>query len=260
MANAWKQQLISKYPGSEYAKILSDPSYLESRLRTENRAEEIYNEAFSEYRNDNLDKVVEICKRAIDEFPESELVPKFMLLKAYALGPSADERELKDELMKITALYPSTEEAARASEMIAYLNRKVPDLKIEEDLEKAVQLYDTLDTSPYRFIVILKDVSLDMNRLTFDVINHNIDNYTEQNFNTRGELVNNKYLLIAVGFFDDIEAAMEYYNNFNPGSILRTTGNDDILTFIISSSNYDRLVTNQDPDRYYLFFRENYLK
>jgi len=260
MANAWKQQLISKYPGSEYAKILSDPSYLESRLRTENRAEEIYNEAYREYSNDNLDRVVEICKRAIDEFPESELVPKFMLLKAYALGPSTGERELKDELMKITDLYPSTEEAARASEMIAYLNRKVPDLKIEEDLEKAVQLYDTLDTSPYRFIIILKDVSLDMNRLTFDVINHNIDNYTEQNFNTRGELVNNEYLLIAVGFFDDIEAAMEYYNNFNPADILRTTGNDDILTFVISSSNYDRLVTNQDPDRYYLFFRENYLK
>ncbi len=260
MANAYKQQLIDKYPESAYAKILSDPAYLDSRIRTENRAEEIYNEAFREYKNENTEKVIEICERAIDEFPDSELVPKFMLLKAYAMGPSAGERKLKDELVKITELYPLSEEAGRAAEMIAYLNRRVPDLKIEEDLQKAVQLYDTLDTSPYRFIIILKDESLDMNRLTFDIINHNIDNYTDQNFNTRGELVNNKYILIAVGFFDDIETAMNYYNNFEPGQILNVTTDAEILTFIINSSNYDRLVTDGDPDRYYLFFRENYLK
>lgn len=260
MANAWKEQLVDKYPESEYAKILSDPSYLESKLRTENRAEEIYNEAFREYKNGNMERVMEISARGMDEFPESELIPKFMLLRAYALGPSAGERELKEELMKITTAFPGSEEAGRASEMIAYLNRKVPELKAEEDLEKAVQRYDTLDTSPYRFIIILEDESLDMNRLTFDVINHNIDNYTEENFNTRGELVNNDYLMIAVGFFDKIGTAMEYYNNFDPATILRTTGSDEIFTFIISSSNYDRMLEDEDPGRYYLFFRENYLK
>ncbi|MGM0666169.1 MAG: tetratricopeptide repeat protein, partial [Bacteroidota bacterium] len=135
LANAHKQQLIDKYPESAYAKILSDPAYLDSIIKIENRAEEIYNEAFREYKNENTEKVIEICEQAIDEFPDSELIPKFMLLKAYAMGPSAGERKLKDELVKITELYPMSEEAGRASEMIAYLNRKVPDLKIEEDLE-----------------------------------------------------------------------------------------------------------------------------
>ena len=260
LANTYRQQLLEKYPDSEYAKILSDPGYLESRIKIENRAEEIYNEAFTEWKSGNSAKVIQICGNAEEEFPDSELLPKFMLLKAYAMAPAVSERELRGELVKITLQYPGTDEAGRASEMIAYLDSEVPELKIEEDIEKAVQLYDTLNTAPFRFVIILKDETLDMNRLTFDVINYNIDNYTNDNYNTRGELVHNEYIMIAVGLFDDIETAMEYYNNFKPSDILRTTGQDEILSFIISSSNYNSLLTDRNPDRYYLFFRENYLK
>ncbi len=260
LANAYKQQLLEKYPESEYSKILSDPGYLESKMKIENRTEEIYNEAFREWKNGNSARVIQICGNAEEEFPDSELLPKFMLLKAYAMAPSVSERALRDVLVEITNLYPGTDEAGRASEMIAYLDRKVPELKIEEDIEKAVHLYDTLDTAPFRFIMILKDEALDMNRLTFDVINYNIDNYTNANYNTRGELVDNEYIMIAVGLFEDIQSAKEYYNNFIPSDILRTAGQDEILTFIISSSNYDSLLTDGDPGRYYLFFRENYLK
>ncbi|MDT8400801.1 MAG: tetratricopeptide repeat protein [Bacteroidales bacterium] len=260
LAGTYKQQLIDKYPESEYAMILSDPAYLESRIKEEQRAEEIYNEAFREWENGNRERVVDICSRAVGEFTDSDLLPKFMLLKAYAMAPSVSEKILRDELRAISVQYPGTEEAGRASELIAYLDSKVPELKTEEEREIAVRLYDTLSTPPFRFIMILKDETLDMNRMTFDVINYNIDNYTNENYNTRGELVANEYIMIAIGPFEDIRPAMDYYNKFNPQDILRTTGQDEILTFVISSSNYDSFLGDRDPDRYYLFFRENYLK
>ena len=260
LANSYKQQLIDRSPDSEYAKILSDPGYLDSRIKEENRAEQVYNNAFREWKNGNTEAVIDICDSAEGEFPDSDLLPKFMLLKAYALAPSVDEKRLKEELLTITTSFPGSEEAGRASEMIAYLNKKVPGLKEEEEIQIAIQLYDTLDSSPYRFIIILKEAGLDMNRLTFDVINYNIDNYTDENYNTRGELVDNKYIRITVGTFEDITTAMEYYNNFQPSEILRSTGEGEILTFIISSSNFESFTADKDADRYYLFFRENYLK
>lgn len=259
-ADIYKQQLIDGYPDSEYAKILSDPGYLESRLNEENRAERVYNNAFREWENGNPAAAIDICNNALNEFHDSELLPKFMLLKAYALAPSLNEKSLKDELMEITTMFPESEEAGRASEIIAYLNKKVPELKEEEEIQIAVQLYDTLDSPPYRFLLITKEISLDLNRLTFDVINYNIDNYTNENYNTRGELIVDKYLSITVGTFDDISTAMNYYNNFNPSEILRATGEGEILTFIISSSNYESFIADKDANRYYLFFRENYLK
>ena len=53
---------------------------------------------------------------------------------------------------------------------------------------------------------------------------------------------------------------MEYYNNFNPSEIIMNVGESEILSFIISSSNYEGLNDDKDADKYYLFFRENYLK
>lgn len=260
MANLYKEKLIENHPDDEYAKIVSDPAYLEAKTREEKRAEEVYNRAFSEWKKGNTAEVIDICTRATDTFPDSELLPKFMLLKAYAMAPGVSEKILKDELLKISTAYPGSDEAARASEMIAYLNEIMPELKEEEEIEIAVQLYDTLDTPPYRFMVILKDRDLDMNRLAFDVINYNIDNYTRENYNTRGDLVADRYIRISVGTFDDIETAMQYYKSFDHQDILSNTGQGEILKFIISSSNYDSFLDDRDADRYYLFFRENYLK
>lgn len=260
LANSSRQQLIDSHPDSEYAKILSDPNYLETRMKEANRAEEVYNEAFREWKNGNSEAVIDICNNAENEFPDSELLPKFMLLKAYARAPSVNEKTLKEELSVITSRYPDSEEATRASEMIAFINKKVPALKEEEEIKIAVQLYDTLDAPPYRFIIIFKETGLDMNRMAFDVINYNIDNYTNENYNTRGELIDDKYIQITVGTFENISSAMEYYNNFTPSDILRTTGEGEVLTFIISSTNYDSFISDKDADRYYLFFRENYLK
>jgi len=260
LAGSYKQRLIASYPESEYSKILSDPEYLEKKLREENRAEETYNEAFRQWKEGNNETALNIIENARDEFPDSELLPKYMLLKAYVIAPSVSEKELKEELVNITGLFPETEEAARASEMIAFLNKKVPELKQEEEIERAVQLYDTLDAPPYRFILIIKNKELDMNRIAFDVINYNIDNYTNENYNTRGELVDDKYIMITVGLFEDRSLAENYYNVFNPGQILQTPVEGEILTFIINSGNFDSFVTDKDADRYYLFFRENFLK
>ncbi|MDZ7739142.1 MAG: tetratricopeptide repeat protein [Bacteroidales bacterium] len=258
LAESHKERLISRHPESEYAKILSDPDYLKTRMKEANRAEEMYNSAFSLWKNGDMEAAIAICNRAPDEFPQSELLPKFMLLKAYAMGPALDEKSLKDELLRITDMYPGTDEAARASEMIAHINEKVPELKEEDEREIAVSLYDTLQTPPYRFMLVIMDKDLDINRLTFDVINYNIDNYTNENYNTRGELVDDEYISITVGTFPGIGAAMDYYKSFSPADILRNTGETEIFSFIISSSNYESLIRDKNAGRYYLFFRENY--
>jgi len=259
LAKMYKERLIRDYPESEYAKILSDPGYIESKKKEADRAMRIYEEAYSAYEQNHNETTIRICNRGLEEYPESELVPKFMLLRAYAMANSTDEKTLKQELVKIRDNYPGTEEAERAGGMIAYLNEKVPELKKEEEIQKATQIYDTLQTSPYRFIMVVKNSERDINRLTFDVINYNIDNYTNENYNTAGELVNNEYITVTVGVFEEPVTAMEYYESFSPGDVI-STQDDEIITFIISNSNYRNFTSDKDPDRYYLFFRENYLR
>ncbi len=254
-----KDILLSRFPDSEYAKILSDPNYYETLNQKNKEEENLYNEAYSNWENGMLAKVIILCDKGLTEFPEGELAAKFTLLRIYALAQEVDERTLKQELQKLTSLYPGTEESKRASELIAYLNSEVPELKQEEEKEIAKNIYLTDISGPHSFVIIIKNPKLDINRLTFDVINYNIDNYTNLNYSSRGELVDDSYIMITVEPLADEFVAADYYNRFDYASVFNNLGNAEIMIFTITPANMDVFRNDKDPDRYYLFFEDNYL-
>ena len=64
----------------------------------------------------------------------------------------------------------------------------MPELKIEEEKEIATELY-VADTIPlHSFAIVIMDPSFNINQATFDVISYNIDNYTNKNYRTEGQL------------------------------------------------------------------------
>ncbi len=257
-AQRYRDRLINGYPDSEFTLILVNPEYLQMKQKAAERAETLYDRAYDAWQGNDTALVVSICDSALIEFPGHEITPRFMLLKAYAMGPGIGERELKEQLTAITGKFPDTEEARRASELIDYLNASVPELKIEEEKQIAGEIY-TVDTSgPHFFILVIKNKSLDVNRLTFDVINYNIDNYTNENYSTRGELIDDDHIRISVGPLPDYETALAYYSLFDPGKILMNTGGAEVLKFLISPANLETLNRDRNPDRYRLFFMENY--
>jgi tetratricopeptide (TPR) repeat protein len=257
-AGRHRSSLIDHYPESDYAKILVDPDYYNTMIEKSLEAESLYNRAYDAWESEDLSLAASLCEQGINLYPESELAPKFMLLRSYAIAQTVEERVLKEELNLIAKTYPGTTEAKRASELVEYLNQEIPELKIEEERVIARDLYSSEQTGEYYFVVVLKSKSLDINRLTFDVINFNIDNYTDNNFGSKGELINDQYIRITVGPIADRENAAGYFKGFIPSEVLRSTANAEIITFIITTENLAKLNSNHDPDRYLLFFRENY--
>jgi hypothetical protein len=65
--------------------------------------------------------------------------------------------------------------------------------------------------------------------------------------------------MITVSGFTDNLQAREYYNSFEPARLIRNTTGAEILTFLINSDNLKALGQDKNPDRYFLFFNENYL-
>lgn len=254
-----KDRLLSQYPDSEYARILSDPDYYENLNQENQREENLYHEAYTNWENGKLDQAVFLCDEAIARFPDGELSPKFMLLRIYSLAQKVDERTLKQELQKLRSSFPQSDEGKRADELIAYLNSKVPELKQEEEEEIARDIYLGEVIGPHHFVIIIKDPELDINRLTFDVINFNIDNYTNENYSSRGELIDDSYIMITVGPLADEFIAAEYFNDFDYARVLNNIGETEVLTFTITPANLEVFMDDKDPDRYYIFFENNYL-
>jgi hypothetical protein len=98
-----------------------------------------------------------------------------------------------------------------------------------------------------------------MNQASFDVISYNIDNYTNKNFKTEAAVVDNKFVQIVVSGFPDLTQAMNYYRSFKPESSVRNTTGARMLTFVISTDNLEAFKVDKNPERYLLFFKDNYL-
>jgi tetratricopeptide (TPR) repeat protein len=256
----YRQRLIEKYPSSEFARILSDPEYYEKKMASLKMTEKIYQQAFESYTKENFSEVISVCDSAINNFAQDPLLPKYMLLRAYAVARISDERMFKEELNKLIKAFPATEESRKALEVIAYLNQKLPELKIEEEKEIAQGLFTLDTTAVHLFTLIIENPSFNINLATFDVISYNIDNYTNKNYRTEGMLVDNKYIMVTVSGFADYLQVMDYYRSFRYDKIVRNPSGAIMYTFLITRENLTVLNTDKNPERYLLFFKENYEK
>ena len=254
-----RQRLLERYPGSEFSRIISDPDYFNKKMAEIRLSEKRYENAYNLYTVGNFTEAIAVCDSSIIYSPTGNLAPKFMLLRAYSVARTSDERSFKEELNRLIKAWPKTAEGKKAAEMTAYLNQKLPELKIEEDKEIAAELYIADTTAIYSFVVIIMDPSFNINQASFDVISYNIDNYTNKNYRTEGILVDNKYLKITVSGFADNAQAWEYYNSFRAELHIRNASGKEIMTFLINNDNLKKLDEDKNPQRYKLFFNENYL-
>ncbi len=259
-SEAYRQRLLQKYPESEFARILSDPEYYEKIMAEQRITENLYMEAYDKYLEEKYDFSVSICDDGLTRYPKSNLAPKFMLLKAYCIAKISDERAFKEALNLVIESWPETVESKKADEIISFLNQALPELKVEEDRIIASELYLADSSAIHSFILLVADPGFNVNLATFDVISYNIDNYTNNNYKTEGQLIDNKYVMITVSGFSDYNTAFDYYNSFNVEKLVRNPRGSKILSFIISDENLKVLNNDKDPGRYQMFFNENYLK
>lgn len=259
-AEAYRQRLASLYPGSEFTLILSDPGYRSRKIAEAEMIRSHYSEAYDAYIAGNDAHASEIIENTLRDYPENELASKFMLLKAYVTGRTGDMRKLKQSLDEIIKTNPGSEEGIKAVELAAFLNKEAPEIKIEEDKKIAATLFVKDTTALLSFCLVITDNKININQVSFDVISYNIDNYTNRNFRTEGSLTDDRFIIIYVSGFSGNGEAWNYYRAFAPDKVLRNPSSAGVMTFLISSENRTILENDKNPERYLLFFRDNYLK
>ncbi len=258
-SETYRQQLLEKYPSTEFARILSDPDYYQKKVAEMKMAETLYEAAYRTYSEENFTYAISLCDEGLTKYSQNTLAPKFQLLRSYAVARISDERTFKEELNKLIKTWPLSEESKKAAEVIAYLNQKLPELKLEEEKEIAQELFKADTSIVHVFCLIIADPLFNINQATFDVISYNIDNYTNKNYRTEGTLINNNYIMIKVSGFPTFAQAMGYYNSFNKGNLVRNPTGTRMFNYIISTDNLNILSKDNNPERYLIFFEDNYI-
>jgi hypothetical protein len=110
-----KAKIISQYPNSRYAQILSNTN---PEIAALDAPEVTYNKLYKLYEKGDYRIVNEELEKGIDQFEGEEIVAKFELLKANTSGKLKGVAAYKKDLNFVALNYPNNIEGKQAEEII----------------------------------------------------------------------------------------------------------------------------------------------
>lgn len=254
----YKNLIITKFPESLYAKLLSDPEYYKQLIEKGKEADNFYEETYNLYLSGQYQQVISNAQSSITRFKGNTVLSKFALLKAMAMGKTSDPMSYRNELTKVIANYPNNEVAVQAKEMIAFLNTYKPETKQLEDIKVAEVIYNSDDKTSFLFVLVIERKE-DINQVVFDLINFNLDNFSNDHLELNNEDFGKTYKILQVKTFTDKDKAMKYFTTLNskPAALKNIKGATKIQ-FVISPANLEILKKQDNADTYLEFFKKHF--
>ena len=120
-AEEYKALIIEEYPTSRYAEILQNKPKKQDDQKID-QIEAIYKELYYIYKDDKFSDVVSQIIELAPEIKDSNLIAKFELLKAMAIGKYQSKESYKKALEYVSFNYGNTKEGQRAKEIMKQLN------------------------------------------------------------------------------------------------------------------------------------------
>ena len=120
-----KNVILTKYSETKFAQVILNPNKKgEEKEVAISEVEKVYKEMYYLYKDFKFDELIAKIDEFVATVPNSNLVPKFELLKAYAIGKYQDAEAYKIALEFVAVSYGSTEEGKKAKEIVEQLSKK----------------------------------------------------------------------------------------------------------------------------------------
>ncbi len=260
-AEKYKALIISQYPGSRFAKVLSDPNFAAAQQTELGRLQQYYNETYTYFQEGNHEEVLNRIRGVEDKFGVNNvMMGKFELLKAMSLGAQIGKEAYVDALKYIVARYPNSEEEKKAQDMLLLLG--------DSDTSKG---YGETGLSNAKFIVeenalhfvivyVENQDAVTVNDSKVALAEFNKKYYNLDNLKTSNLVFDpsKNQSLILIRSFTTKDKAMSYYETAirNPNDFLPK--NAIFQVYPITQKNYREVIKARSLDSYKEFFEANY--
>lgn len=115
---AKKMLILNEYPNSKFAQIITNPDSKISNDKKVSEVDEKYKYAYAIYKEKCFEDVVNQVDILWEDVENSDLIAKFALLRALAIGKYKTKEEYKKALEFVTSNYPNSIEGQEANEII----------------------------------------------------------------------------------------------------------------------------------------------
>lgn len=272
----YKNLIISEFPDSRSAEIVSNPNYFKELEQERQEIEKLYSATYLNYVGGNYATVLENCIIADSTFTRNFLRPKFSFLKILAMSQTRtfELPDIRTELIELIGLYPSSEINEPAKLLLNFirtgasggedvgvvdsLTGKVKDVDVIEAVPE-VEIYSFDPDAIHYYLLLVQNAKTDINRLQFNIENFNTDYYTTGLLQVSHILLNQDMQIVTVKKFEAAELADNYLKTLITRSdILKDFEETEYRHFIISKDNYPVFYRDKDISKYLKFYRNKY--
>lgn len=273
-----KQVVIKNYPTSNYAQALMNPNFVREMSYKEQKLDRQYKHALNSYLRNDYSEVLTAISQTQAEYPNNKLNPKFAFIKAMTIGKQGTVDTLKKGLQAVIDSFPKDDVAIFAKQIIEYINNnEIHDLKrdikmpliagsdsaaaksIQNEQKEEAEIYFWHDNTSHLLVMAANAETIDPKRLKFNLINYNLEFFSNFDFDISIKEFSKKYILVVVKPLVDNKQAMNYYDliGMSP-EIFDGLNKDDVQYFIIDEKNYSSMLQDKRVERYMDFFYYNY--
>jgi len=255
-AEEYKKLILSKYPNSEYAKIITDPEFFKNENLSKSEASKFYEETYLLYQAKQYVDVVSRCRTSETRYQGNALSPKFALLKALAIGHTSDIDAFKTSLQSVIKNFPSDSVKTKASELLNSLN-KIQGIAPKDSVIAPLYSYKA-DTLHY-YVVIVENVAFDLNDFKTHLSDFNTEYFSLNNLQINNRILGTNYQVITVQSFPNRLGALDYTRLIDDDDTVFLNMDMNITdAFIISAGNYNALMKDGKVSDYLDFFKRVY--
>lgn len=271
----YKDLILREFPDSRSAMIIRNPNYFQEIEDVRLEVTSFYVETYQAYLNSQYEQVLSNCLFADTGFLLNPIRDKFGLLQVMALAKIQPENKdlLKDELNSLVFKFPESDVAEPARNLISYLENGPSD-SVKPGRKQGLQIgavtdnsgeseeadYSFSENTVHYYVVIVSSNTGDVNRLKYDISNFNVENYDQDFFEVKSEVLTENLIMISVKNFTDSKYGMDYYKGLLADPTVYADYREiDFRHFVISKANYSIFIKNKNVFNYIRFFNENYL-
>ncbi|HPM92740.1 MAG TPA: hypothetical protein PKZ74_08000, partial [Bacteroidales bacterium] len=271
-ADFYKDQIIYKYPESDYARVLSDPEYYARIEAEKNKVNLLYAETFRDYKAGQYFQVIAKSDLAFTLYGDTmELAPNFAYLKAISVGKIDVLDSLILHMKKIIRKYPKSEVKTLAQNVLATLAEDNPEIKAEtreflpdekkpeETLPEKASPYKVNPTGQHMFMIVADSKEMRLNPFKVKLSDFNTKYFSIEDLKINSLVLDNEHYVVTVGNFSNAQKARDYFdliviNEYVYADLKAGT----FFNFVISTENYSLFFKEKDIGGYSTFFEKNY--
>ncbi|MDE6321367.1 MAG: hypothetical protein K2L93_03625, partial [Muribaculaceae bacterium] len=272
-AEHYRQLIMSDFPESKYGVAMQDPKYLDNLKAMPAIQEELYQQAYQAYLDNNNERVHSIYDEMRKRYPMSKIMPKFMFIEALTYVTQNDPEKFQSTLKEMLELYPETDITPVASSYLKQLNqgRKLHsgpvntrgmlwDIRLGNDSTASGSTgqpanFEINPDAKQLLVLTYPTDSVSANQLLYDIARHNFTTFVVRDFELEQMNFGRLGMLIIKGF--DNQRDLDHYRKTMSQDIQLQLP-PQVRPIIISAQNFETLIREgRSLDEYFRFLDEN---